>query len=62
MKKLYVRYFIRKNDHTPFDEHFVCVDNCGSREMQESIEANAFNMTTFLRAYSDGKAEFVWVG
>jgi hypothetical protein len=62
MKKLYVRYFVSKNDPTLYDEHFVCVNNCGGKEIQDSIALNAYNMTTFLTAYPNGKVEFVWVG
>jgi len=60
MKKLYVRYFVSKNDPTLYDEHFICVVNCGFSEMQDSIALNAYNMSVFLSAYPDGKAEFVW--
>lgn len=60
MKKLYVRYFVSQNDPTVYDEHFVCVNNCGTRETQESIAMNAYNMTVFLTQYPNGKAEFVW--
>ena len=60
MKKLYVQYFINKESAVPWDSHFVCVDNCGTREMQESIAQNAYNMTVFLTQNPNGKAVFVW--
>jgi hypothetical protein len=61
MKKLFVRYFHYKNDSVPQDSHFVCVDNCGSREMQKSIEETAYNSSVWMRTYPDGKVDYVWL-
>jgi hypothetical protein len=61
MKKLYVRYFVNKNDPTLYDEQFVCVNYYGDKEIQDSIKLQAYNMNVFLTTYPDGKVDFVWV-
>jgi hypothetical protein len=61
MKKLFVRYFHYKNDQVPQDSHLVCVDNCGSREMQEAIKETAYNASVWMKTYPDGKVDYVWL-
>jgi hypothetical protein len=61
MKKLFARYFHYKNDEIPQDSYFVCVSNCGGREMQEAIKEAAYNMSVWMNTYPNGKVDLVWL-
>ncbi len=60
MKKLYIVYWSNPACAVPFDKHFVCVGNCGMREIIESIKLNAYNMAVFFGQFPNGKVEHVW--
>ena len=61
MKKLYVQFFKHGASITPEEQYFVCVDNCGSRETQESIKLQAYNMSVWFTQYPHGRVNFVWI-
>ena len=61
MKKLYLFFYVSKNDVYPTEKHFICVDNCGKPEMFESTKDKTYSIVKFMSEFPSGKAEFKWV-
>ncbi len=59
-KKLYIRFFDRKDDGVPVDSYPV---NAGDNRvgMMENVEDSMQNLVSWMSRHPDGKVDFVWL-
>jgi hypothetical protein len=58
MKKLYLFFYVSKNDVYPTEKKFICDENADRMQMFEAIKEKSYSIVKFMIEFPSGKAEF----